>query len=240
MNDNIDFDYKSIPKNYFKNNRVNYLARRDSIIDSNSYGSIYYTTDTSSKIYNWIKPNKKDLKRIDVSHYTNHINDSFGVETNNFSYNNLNKMWVSLYIFDNKYCLYAPSDWIANSSIIISDSLYYIAKSDGYCKVIMNYECVSKNSHWFKTIDYYGNINKLNIEIIDTINNIAIWSEIDKNNKLTYSSLKVASNNVKNFPFLVYDCGKNKCIFGNEGNYFEKPNFGLIRKMKESVSYNQK
>tara|TARA_B100000508_G_scaffold55003_1_gene42582 strand:+ start:2449 stop:3345 length:897 start_codon:yes stop_codon:yes gene_type:complete len=224
-NQSVQNKVNDVPEDYVK-----YLANRDSIIEKCEYGSVYYTKDTNSIIYNWIIPDTNDIKQSYLTDYIEHIKDSFNIELSHFDYNELDKSWCSLFMFNNEYCLYAPSDWMANIGTIISDSVYYISRSDATPEIILDYKNISDNTHQIKVINYFGKIRFIKIEIIDTHIGIAIWSIFDENENFIGSSLKVVSDNVKQFPFLVYDCEGSKCVFKEEKNHFEKPNFELLKK----------
>jgi hypothetical protein len=199
---------------------TSYLARRDSIINETELGSIYITSDTSSKIYRWLSPNIENDEESYYDEYFEHIKKIYSVEVKKHSFGSLNRKWTSLFLFNKKFYLWSPSDYMANEGRIINDSSLITAKSDGDISIILDYKFIN-SQHQLKTIDYQGTIKIIEISPIRSELGIYLWTYKSLVGKIIDRQLMVESQNIKLFPVLVFDCGKVKCVFDKEIEYFD-------------------
>lgn len=209
-----------------------FLAKPDSVIKKTDFGVIYLSKDTSSLAYDWLVPSTEDAEQIYAEDYASHIRQTNNVAIKNFPIRSLKKKWTSLFWFDDRYCLYGPSDWMANWGVVLSDSIHYMVKSDGDLSLILEYRETSPAGHFLRVINYHGQISSISIELIDPKQGISIWSYVDSDGGVILRQLMVESDRVKDFPILVFDCGDQKCVFDAELGYFTDPPYDSLRNAK--------
>jgi hypothetical protein len=138
--------------------------------------------------------------------------DSMSVEGN----------WVSLHVFDGRFYVYSPSDWMVNKRILISDSaLYHFGSDDWRIESIQNIYEDSQGNLNLNLIDFSGENIELSIKFIGTDKDVALWRRRGSNGN-TISELRVRSSHVRKFNMVVNDCLGVKCIQEFE---FETPEF---------------
>lgn len=212
---------------------INYMARRDSVLLQTEYGSIYITYDTTAKMFDWLKQDNIESSSTHniYKNYISHIQSNYKISLKHFKLKGLNQKWSSIYLFNGNFCLYSPSDWMSNTGILLTDSIYYTVRSaDPGLRLIINYESPSPVIHHYQTIGYQGDINYITITLIDKEKGVAIWEYLNKHKTLERRELKVEAEKVKQFPMLVEDCGDNKCIFPKPPFFFEQPDFEELLK----------
>jgi len=204
-----------------------YLAKPDSIIKTESYGKVYITTDTTSKPYEWIVPNPN--KKYLINYYVDYINDikgNFEIDLTIFDINDFPRKWNSVYVFNDKFYIYGPSDWMFNTGYYISDSVVYIAESDpGDLYVILDFKQPDLKNGEFQTINHLG--NKLSIKIlpIDSDYGIYIWTFTNDRNEIVKRRIMQDSRFVKRLPMILSDCGENKCHMEFK---FDEPDYNKL------------
>lgn len=210
---------------------IKYQARRDNILLQTDYGSVYFSTDTTAISYDYLNPKEIDstIFKTDLLSISKQIIESNNIKLKHFKNDLVSTNWSSLYWFNNDFCLYGPSDWMANTPILITDSIIYSLNSDPMLDIILDFSMKEKNIYEFKVKNYNGKTEKIIIEIIDIKKGIAIWEYRDENNLRLNKVLKVKSEFVKLFPIIICDCGDSKCVF-EKTNYFEKPDFEKLKK----------
>ena len=154
------------------------------------------------------------------------------VAINKFPIQKLKEKWTSLFWFNDRYCLYGPSNWMANWGIVLSDSIHYMVQSDGDLSLILEYRERSPASHFLRVIDYNGQTSSISIELIDPKQGISIWSYVGSDGEVILRQLMVESDRVKDFPILVFDCGDTKCVFDAELEYFSDPPYDALLNAK--------
>ena len=107
----------------FYNLTRKYYARPDTIFLKTNYGAIYSTTDTSFDHYDWLIP-KIDID--DTSIYNYQIEDLIK-EGYKYSHNesDLPMKWTELFLFNGRYYVYSPSDWMVYEGLILTDTILY-------------------------------------------------------------------------------------------------------------------
>ncbi len=210
-------------KSFF--DKQKYAASRDSILFENDFGSIYYSKDTSSKVYNYFQPNTDSLiLKSYCDSLRNLIFLNGKMKIDHFNNELVNSTWTDLHQFNGSFCLYSPSDWMAYEPIHLTDSSIQFASSDPSVEVIIDFKKNNSTSFSFVTLNIYLEKKSVCINIIDSIKGISIWEWRDLKNNLISKEYKVLTKNVKLFPIIIEDCGNQKCVFENQ-NYFEKPTF---------------
>jgi hypothetical protein len=190
-----------------------FLAKPDSIIERRLDGYIYITSDTNSRVYNYIVPNPEDkwVKNV-YSGYIDDIQKKYKQNITQFPVGNFPRRWNSVYTFKGNYFLYGPSDWMANSGFYISDSVIYITSSDPYdIYLVTGYRPESAENVSFTVLNYLGETKHINIKVIDRNLGIYEWTIRDKT-KHNRKFLMQNSDFSKKLKMIVCDCGNIKCI----------------------------
>lgn len=208
------------------NEKIEYQARRDSVLLETAFGSIYLTHDTSAISYEYLNPS-----HIDSTVFTDfyremqfELEGKFSIQTNHFNHPFINSHWTNLYQFNNAFCLYGPSDWMAHTELFFTDSLLYNLRSDGDLEFIMSVSTISSNACEFELLNYWNEPYFLAIRIVDENRGIATFEWFDEKHVSLHKTLYVKSEMVRKFPILIFDCGKQKCAFGDV-NFFEPIEF---------------
>lgn len=179
-------------------------------------GEIYITHDTSIREYFWLIPKSPKDDNLDFynQYYSQIIKDTNITVFHTKSLKIPNK-WTPLYMIDDEFYLYGPSDWMANYGYIFCDTTIIRQFSDGPdVNIIINGKIISANEFQFNVLTYNRSAAIITISIIDKRNDIAIWKfESDKN---IHYELMVNSNYVKRFPIINCDCGDTKCFMEYE------------------------
>ena len=212
-----------------------YLAHRDSIIKETEYGSIYVTRDTTAEMYSWLANERIDTSVFNELYSAENISQlliSNNIEMKQFKNLEVSGNWSSLYVLDDQFYVYSPSDWMFNKRILISDSALYHFGSDDWR--IESIQTVSANSNGDVTIHlagFGGEKIELSIRFIDTDKNIALWHR-KSSDGYAYSELRVRSSEVRKFDMIVNDCLEMKCF---QEFTFETPEYGeIMRKYSET------
>lgn len=210
-------------------NSFNFMAKPDSILKKNQNGYIYFTTDTNSKLYDWIVPNpNNEYVTSAYSYYIDYIKKNY---KQNLVINNIKdfpRKWNTVHIYKNKYFLYAPSDWMNNSGYYISDSVIYITKSDpDDLYFILSFNSKDHDSGYFKVRNYFGEVQSIQMQLVDKNYGIYVWTFYDRENKIINKHLMQDSDQSKKLPMIVCDCGDSKCVMEFE---FDKPEFDKLNK----------
>lgn len=208
------------------NDKIEYQARRDSILVQTEFGSIYYTHDTTAVSYDYLNPTQID-STIFTQFYREmqlELEGKFSIQTKHFKHPFINSHWTNLYQFNNAFCLYGPSDWMAHTELFFTDSLLYNLRSDGDLEFIMSVSTISSNACEFELLNYLNEPYFLAIRIVDENRGIATFEWYDDKHVSYHKSVYVKSEMVRNFPILIYDCGNQKCAFGDV-NFFEPIDF---------------
>lgn len=209
----------------------NFSAKPDSIISEREDGYIYITTDTTSKLYNWIIPNPSKINAKDIySNYINHIKENY---KQNILINDIKEypqQWNSIFVYKNKYFLYGPSDWMINTGYYISDSVIYITNSDpGDLYFILDFKQKNIEFTEIQIINYFGEQNKIQISLIDSNYGLYIWTFLNQKEQVKTQYLMQDSRYSKKLPMIVCDCGDVKCLMEFD---FDDPNFEKLSKKK--------
>jgi hypothetical protein len=190
-----------------------FIAKPDSIIEKRPEGYIYITSDTSSRPYHWIVPTPdNELVRSIYSNYISEIKQKYKKQISEFPVGDLPRKWNSVYMWNNKYYLYAPSDWMSNSGYYISDSVIYIASSDpSDIYVITGLNKNGADEASFSATDLSGKNNYIEIKLIDRSLGIYEWTIRGKDNE-SKKFLMQNSDYVTKLKMIICDCGDTKCL----------------------------
>jgi hypothetical protein len=189
-----------------------FKVKPDTILKMNDYGCIYITEDTSFENYDRLIPKSIDNYKDFYSEWYDEMMKKLNPKLNTKPLNSFPLKWSSLYVYQNKYFVYSPIDWLSNSSYYFTDSILYRINSDGDLEFIIDYLRISKNIYEFKLLDYFGSTSFLKIYFIDRPKGIAIWENLDNNRNVLDRKLMVNSNSVKFFPMIVSDSGDRKAM----------------------------
>lgn len=146
-------------------------------------------------------------------YFEENINSKIYDEINDFSFTEKSNdciNWVSLQKYEGKYYLYLPCDKGALNKISISKDTVFFKDMEDYNFKIKKFKKSKKNSKYEGTV---GNSNiklKLEIKIIDSINQIAVFKIKNFENNLTHYKLMVNSKNINNFKIIVNECYNEK------------------------------
>jgi hypothetical protein len=204
-------------------NQIDYQARRDSILLETEFGSIYFTRDTSAVSYDYLNPAQIDSSVFNQFYREMQLEleDSFSIQTKHFDYPLINSHWTNIFRFDNSYCLFGPSDWMAHTEVLFTDSLHYNLGSDGDFEFIHSVSIINSNTCEFDLITFMNEHYFLSVRIVDQIKGIALFEWFDSAHDSLGKTFFVQSEKVRNFPMIIYDCGNQKCAFGDV--YFFQP-----------------
>lgn len=208
------------------NKKIEYQARRDSVLLETAFGSIYLTHDTTAISYEYLNPSHID-SMVFTQFYREmqlELEGKFSIQTNHFNHPFINSHWTNLYQFNNAFCLYGPSDWMSHTELFFTDSLLYNLRSDGDLEFIMSVSTISSNACEFELLNYWNEPYFLAIRIVDENRGIATFEWFDEKHVSLHKTLYVKSEMVRKFPILIFDCGKQKCAFGDV-NFFEPIEF---------------
>ena len=208
------------------NDKIEYQARRDSILVQTEFGSIYYTHDTTAVSYDYLNPSQID-STVFTKFYKEmqlELQRKFYIKTKHFKHPFINSHWTNLYQFNNSFCLYGPSDWMGHTELFFTDSLLYNLRSDGDLEFIMSVSTISSNACEFELLNYWNESYFLAIRIVDENRGIATFEWFDTSHKSQGKTCMVQSEKVRKFPIIIYDCGNQKCAFGDV-NFFEPIEF---------------
>lgn len=204
-----------------------YISKPDSIIKSDTYGKVYITTNTASKPYKWIvpSPNKESLDSY-YADYINEIKENYNQEVSTHNLDGFPGKWNSVYVFNDKFYLYAPSDWMQNTGYYISDSIIYIAESDP-ADLYLILECKHDSPRLceFHTINHSGQELNIKIAPIDPDYGIYLWAFSNKDAEIVQRKIMQDSRFAKQLPMIINDCGKNKC---HSEFKFKDPDFNKL------------
>lgn len=205
----------------------NFLAKPDSIIAERQHGYIYLTTDTTSRLYNWIIPNPDNNYVINVyADYIKKIKENFQQKMVINEINGFPRKWNSVYVYKDRFFLYGPSDWMMNTGYYISDSVIYITKSDpDDLYFILDFKQKSVELSEIPIINYLGERNKIQIRLIDSKYGLYIWTFFNQDGEVKTQYLMQDSKFSKKLPMIVCDCGDEKCFMEFE---FDKPDFNKL------------
>lgn len=177
------------------------------------YHAIYIEKDRNATGYKWLTDFTIDAD--DLSHMDRALK-SIPVQVKKFNTQGLPKEWVSLYLYKNKYYLYAPSDWGNTNKRIISDSLLIFWYLDGPFPFVLNsIKKINRNTYKITSTDYLNNQDVivkpevLNIYLVDEKNKIAVWQYKDEGENWRYR-LFVAKEQALNFDLIVNYCDRQK------------------------------
>lgn len=207
----------------------NFLAKPDSIIADKQHGYIYLTTDSASKLYDWIIPNPDNKYLINIyQDYIKHIKESFNQDLVINNIKDFPRKWNSVYVYKDEYFLYGPSDWMMNTGYYVSDSVIYITKSDpSDLYFMLDFKKKNIKLTEIQIINYFGEYNKIQIRLIDDNYGLYIWTFINQGGEVKTQYLMQDSRFSKRFPMIVCDCGDEKCFMEFE---FDKPDFNKLTK----------
>jgi hypothetical protein len=231
---NVSIEKEEIPKKY--------LAKRDSIIKETDYGSIYVTTDTSAVMFSWLANESIDTSIFNELYSTENIKEFLNtnkIKMKKFKNIAVSGNWSSLYILNDKFYVYSPSDWLFNERILISDSaLYHFGSADWRIESIQNVETNSNGDIKINLSGFRGEKIELSIRFIDDNKNIALWHR-KSSEGYENSELRVRSSEVRKFDMIVNDCLGTKCF---QEFIFETPEYSEIIKTygKTSLAKKQK
>lgn len=190
-----------------------FLAKPDSIIEKRQYGYIYITSDTSSKLYDWIIPNPdKEMIRSQYMDNIEEIKTKYGQEVKQFNLSGFPRKWNDVHLYKKTYYLYGPSDWMTNSGLYISDSVIYVTNTDaGDIYLIKEFNSTGTGKGNFKVINYRG--DELSIDIKPINLNLGIYKWIIKKQEQLYQVFIMQNSDFsKKLKMIVCDCGSRKCL----------------------------
>ncbi len=200
--------------------KPHYLAKRDVVISENSLGSIYITQDKNNELYKKLCPpfDAQKIRSFCVGADTMNLK-KFPIE--------IERYWTDLFLYKDKFYVYAPSDWMNNTPVYIADSILFDVSDNFTFYPILDAK-TANNGQTFSLMNA-GEKVTLSIIPLKQFPGAAIWQI--ETEKSTFYKLKVASNAVRNFPMIVNDCLEQKCL---SEFTFEEPDFGKLLKTKKN------
>lgn len=210
--------FKSIQLNAqtdtIKNGTTAYQMRPDTILERDSFGVVYISTDTTNEIYDYLAfcPNEEYIKSNygeDIRSLRNYFNIT-PIKNEN---SKLPKIWNPVYSINDKYYLYYPSNWDTYYSFYLTDTIIYKVQSNTNNFYLYSERKKSEeNKIEFRTISFFNKplIGKLKIELLNEELGIYKWT-FSKGKKTIESRLMQDSKFIKNLPVIVRDCFDKTC-----------------------------
>lgn len=207
-----------------------YSATRDSILKETEYGSVYITKDTTAVMYSWLSTESIDTTVFNEMYSEENISEFLTInkiKMKHFKNATVLGNWSSLYVLNNQFYVYSPSDWLFNKRIMIADSaLYHFGSDDWRIESIQNIETDSNGDIHIDLVGHSNEKIELTIKFIDPNKTIAFWNR-KSSDGYEYSELRVRSTEVRKFDMIVNDCLGIKCF---QEFIFETPEYGEIKK----------
>ncbi len=218
----ISIDSELLPKQY--------LATRDSIIRDTEFGSIYVTKDTTAEMYSWLATENIDTTMFNELYSAESISKFLAtnkLKMKHFKDNALEGNWSTLYVLNDKFYVYSPSDWMFNKRILVSDSaIYHFGSDDWRIESIQNVKTKLNGDLNFNLVGYNGEKIELTVSFIDDDKNSALWYH-KSSNGYEYYELRTRSSEVRKFYMIVNDCLGVKC---HQEFIFETPKYSELIK----------
>lgn len=145
----------------------------------------------------------KDKKSIELQNLKLSFDE---ILVNQDNIESLDKYWIRLYKYKNKFYLYYPCDLINHIKIGINLKYVEVSNVENFKYPINSYKIEGNNIN----INYLLPNNdefKLNIIKIDSIKEIYEFNFLDENNKYYMTSIK----NIDNFDLIINKCPNSKC-----------------------------
>jgi hypothetical protein len=214
-----------------------YLAHRDSIIKETEYGCVYVTKDTTAEMYAWLADESIDTSVFNELYSSENISQlliSNNIEMKQFKNSAVSGNWISLYVLDETFYVYSPSDWMFNKRILISDSaLYHFGSDDWRMESIQTLKENPTGDVQMHLAGYGAEKIELSIRFIDQDQTIALWHR-KSSDGYEYSELRVRSSEVRKFDMIVNDCLGTKC---HQEFIFETPAYEEILKKYSKTNF---
>jgi len=181
---------------------------------------------------NWIIPNPNNIYVINVyADYIKKIKENYQQNMVINEISGFPRKWNSVYVYKDRFFLYGPSDWMMNTGYYISDSVIYITKSDpNDLYFILDFKQKSTELTEISIINYFGERNKIQIQLIDQKYGLYVWTFFNKESNIQTQYLMQDSKFSKKLPMIVCDCGDEKCLLEFD---FNEPNFNKLMNIKK-------
>jgi hypothetical protein len=191
-------------------------AKPDSLLKETEFGYIYITSDTSSNYYDWIIPTiDTEMVQSIQNQYFSKEYEKINLSKSHFNLGSFPRKWNSVYRYQNEYFLYAPSDWMSNLGLIITDSIIYHVQSDwdpvsDY--MLQEFKSTDNEKTEIKANNLLGQEFDISIQIVDRSLGIYEWSLFNNEVKSTVIFLMQNSDYSNKLRMIVCDCGDRKCL----------------------------
>lgn len=166
------------------------------IFGQNEKDTVFIKKTLENKIYIEENKNAKFYKEIDDFSYVNEKEECLN--------------WVSFQKYNNKYFLYLPCEKGNLNKVSLSKNYISIKSMESYNLKISNFK---RSNNYYKYIGFIDDSNvkmKLEIKIIDEINQIAVFKYTNFNTKSTDYQLMINSKNISNFEIIINECHNEK------------------------------
>jgi hypothetical protein len=196
------------------------------------YNSIYIDTNRNS-IHHQVLADFSFTPTENLAEYNERIVKR-KIRLNKINTLGLPTEWVPLYLYQNKYYVYRPSEPGELRRRILNDSLLIFWFMDGPMPYILQSVTQTDNENWLvKSKDYFirmeGFIRPeiLNIHMIDPVNKVAVWEYKSENEKEYRYELCIPKESIRNFDIIINDSNEKAMEFD-----FDKPDFKKLLKKK--------
>jgi hypothetical protein len=204
------------PHQLKKEDKRQSLASMDSILKKTEFGCVYITLDTNAIMYDWLNITDTDqfeIKKTYSPKYIKEIESELNLTLRHFNKIGLYPFWTKLNKYKGEYYVYSPSDYMANETYLITDSIIYsLTNPDPTINPIMNFRKISESKYEFIVTNFHEIFNKVIVELIDEKRKIYLWEFINKDEETYKMEYRTHSSNVKAFKMIVNDCFGQKCI----------------------------
>lgn len=166
------------------------------LFGQNKKDTIFIKNTIENKIY--IEENKKSkfYKEIDDFSFSNEKDECLN--------------WVSFQKYNNNYFMYLPCDKGNLNKVSISKSNVSIKAMESYNFKIKKFK---ELNNYYKYIGFINDSNvkmKLEIKLIDEINQIAVFKYTNYKNKSIDYKLMINSKNINTFEIIINECYNEK------------------------------
>jgi len=194
---NTSIDNQVVPDTSISKELKSFVLNDTTFLLRKDYGecgthSVYIERNRKSKYYKLLKDFSINEYKLDTyNHYISMLNSKIKGGLKTFDLDSLPQQWLPLYLFEDKYYLYAPSDWGCSGKMAINSQSIICYNMDGPTPCAIRWINKVKNCYYINYVAPYGKENLLDeptlaIYIVDPKYKIAIWEEKDIEGKFDY------------------------------------------------------
>lgn len=190
-------------------------ARVDSVILRTDHQIIYITADTTAIMYDWLThrtANDSMMRMLFDVAYIQQEERETGYSMKHFRDLSLDSFWTAVHLYHSGYFVYAPSDWMYDQPMYLTDSaMYALSSADMILDILTSVNRVDPYTVDLSVVSTLSDARRIRIRQIDAERKIYRWSYFDRNGNLEREEYRTPSANVRSFRMIVNDCFDMKC-----------------------------